>query len=249
MRKTIFFNCFLFLFFLMALSGCKKVLDYVKGHPNGVADRCRVEQLILLPNDYFGQDTVKFIYDDLGNPTNIVYPRWYGGNVAFRYDKAHRLRSYQRSTNSVGADLWHKYNYVNSTRIIDTIFKNAHGDLTAERPDSYAGIEVRKCELDAYGRIIRVSLADGTVLYTFEYDNRGNRIIPGTGMTSAAYTDKINIHQTNKVWMLIDYNYSVNQLGWEVAKFNKNDLPEVFNDNIALFDAIYRKCVVSYSCK
>ena len=68
-------------------------------------------------------------------------------------------------------------------------------------------------------------------------------------MTSAAYTDKINIHQTNKVWMLIDYNYSVNQLGWEVAKFNKNDLPEIFNDNIAVFDAIYRKCVVVYSCK
>lgn len=222
----------------------------MKNHHNGVADKCSVDQLILFPNEYFGQDTIKFVYNASGNPTNILFPRGYGGNYAFRYDNVQRLRSFQRNTRGEnGADYWHKYIYVNSTKIIDSIFKNANGDLTKDRPESYGAIEIRICELDAYGRIIKVSLDDGTVLYTFEYDNRGNRIIPGRGMTSADYTNKINIHQTNKVWMLIDYDYSINQLGWEVEKFNKYNLPEIFNEPISVFNSIFRKCAVTYNCK
>ena len=45
MRKTIFFNCFLVLFFLITFSGCKKVLDYVKNHHDGTADNCKIEKV------------------------------------------------------------------------------------------------------------------------------------------------------------------------------------------------------------
>ena len=45
---------------LLSLAGCKKVLDYVKQHPNGVADDCKITQLT---DDWYNDDVQDIVYD------------------------------------------------------------------------------------------------------------------------------------------------------------------------------------------
>lgn len=235
---------------LLSLSSCKKIWDEIKHHPNGAADNCRVEKFMTNPFGY-SWDTAKIAYNNYGDPVSITYPGFYNTDQAFRYDKSRRLIAYQRGVQAIenGTSKWHKYDYSKPNKIIDTIFSQAHGDLTKSRPESYASFEVRVYELDAYGRIIK-DIGDGgpyslgTFIYT--YDNKGNRL--QTGITSTDYSDKINIRQTHKVWMLLDHDYSMNQLKWEGTKFNSNKLPVEF-DQVAVFNAGFSNLKVVYSCK
>jgi hypothetical protein len=238
---------------LLGLSGCKKVLDYVKQHPNGVADNCRITQIAgsWNINGVFVYDSSTFVYNNYGDlvrinrETNDIHR----ADQGFVYDKHHRIIAfvddiYPLHTSNSGL-LWHTYTYIGNSKIIDSFFVYAGGDYTVSfRPTGYNSIRVFTLTLDGWGRVIKETDVDYGTEIIYNYDANGNLIIPGT-----SYSNKTNIRQTNKIFALIDRNYSVNQPLGDAAQYNNNDLPVKFNIELKMGDHHYSKAVVTYSCK
>ncbi|HRP57482.1 hypothetical protein [Agriterribacter sp.] len=229
---------------LLSLASCKKVWDYVKDHPNGYADNCKVDKIYfteyfldpISTSDYIPfKDTANFTYNAKGQLISIDYasdahhlnidPNPIIG-FAFAYDSQGRLLGFfERGKISyngyyVGA-FAHKYTYVNNNLIIDSTFKNY---ITASQSGdnleiSYGDINgVDSIFLDSWGRIVR----HGST--TYNYDASGNRIIPGV-----RYTSKKSMLQTDKTLMFITRDYSINTPAGIATQFNSNQLPVKFN--------------------
>ncbi len=245
---------------LLNLSGCKKVLDYVKHHPGGIADNCKITQLTDFwyygDGDHIVYDTSDFVYNNYGDllrinrrsQTNFDFiPPYF--DQAFVYDNKHRVIAFidgilsHDHTSNVGFT-WHTYTYVGNSTIIDSVFDYPDGDYTVSfRPTSYNSVKVSTLTLDGWGRVVK----DSYLGETYKYDTNGNLINPGV-----SYSNKTNIRQTNKAWMLIDRNYSINQPLGEAAQFNNNNLPVKFNSNFGLYVGGYNygsSAIVTYSCK
>ena len=266
MRKTIFFNCFLFLFFLITFSGCKKALDYVKNHHDGTADDCKIEKIAFKWFDIGNggatiQDTANISYNAHGDPVTVLYSS--GGkttavwnNKGFKYDNQHRLVAYMEDAlpDFQYADYWHKYVYIGDNIVVDTTFVYANGDFfNQDRPIFIPGsieptIWVTKYSLDSYGRIIKSEGDYSNDTYT--YNAAGNLVLPGV-----TYTDKTNIKQTHKTWMFITSDYSVNAPAGQATQYNSNKLPVKAKDidifTIGYWDAASmgsREVSVDYMC-
>ncbi len=253
---------------LLALSSCKKVWDYIKDHPDGTADNCKVDKVAFKwfdiindgPNIY---DTAKISYNSNGDPVTVLYAS--GGkttavwkNKAFKYDSQHRLTGYLEDahTSFTYGDFWHRYVYLNANTVIDSTFIMVNGDFfTRDRPIYILGetefaTEVYKYTLDNYGRIIQAE-APGNQITTYTYNSSGNLVLPGV-----TYTDKTNIKQTHKTWMFIAKDYSVNAPSGQAAQYNSNKLPVKAKD-IDIFTIGYwneatmgsRDVRIEYICK
>jgi len=81
------------------------------------------------------------------------------------------------------------------------------------------------------------------------YDAKGNA-------EGSTYDNKINYHQTNKVWMFIDDQYSVNN-PFHIDEYDVHGLPVKFNFNLGsnssawhpiLFGLEYPDVVIEYGC-
>jgi len=244
---------------LLGLSGCKKVLDYVKQHPNGVADNCKITQIADFW--YYGDfehivyDTSDFVYNNYGDLSRInrrsqtnfgFIPTYF--DQAFVYDNKHRVIAFVDAILSHKHDLnfgflWHTYTYVGNSKIIDSLFDYPGGDYTVSfRPTSYIGLTVSTLTLDSWGRVVK----DSYLNKTYNYDANGNLIKPGV-----SYSNKTNIRQTNKAWMLIDRDYSINQPEGDAVQYNNNNLPVKFNttSRVNFGGYSYFHAVVDYSCK
>lgn len=223
--------------FLLTLSGCKKVIDYVKNHQGGVADNCEIDRVAFKwfdvnnggPTIY---DTANISYNPDGDPISVLYSS--GGkttavynNKAFKYDNQHRLVAYMEdaSPDFQYADYWHIYEYVSNNVVVDTAFVYANGDFfNQDRPiiipgSIEPGKEVTTYTLDSYGRIIK---SEGTFSspVTYTYNAAGNLVLPGV-----TYTGKTNIKQTHKTWMFITRDYSMNAPAGQATQYNSNKLP------------------------
>jgi hypothetical protein len=78
----------------------------------------------------------------------------------------------------------------------------------------------------------------------YQYDNKGNLI---NGLT---YDDKINIRRTNKIWMFLKRDYSVNN-AFVATKYNSFGLPETYHtgyNDLALNFVLPGTNQVEYSC-
>lgn len=235
---------------LLSISGCKKVWDQIKQHPGGAADNCNVKQIAFTGLDFGGEffpDTATFKYNSYGDPIEVHFRSSqfvYRYDKVFKYDNQRRLLVYRNNAITepgfTYADFWHKYTYINATKIIDSIFLYASGDLNlSDRPGEFNSTRVSILTLDSWGRVVN----DGAT--TYSYDAQGNLVKPGT-----TYTNKTNIRQTNKVWMFIDRDYSINQPEGEAVQFNTNKLPVKFgesNYDIFEFHGFFRG-VVTYKC-
>lgn len=253
---------------LIFVSGCKKVLDYIVARPGGIAKDCRIER--ITSNFSFEcddpvelLDTAWFSYNRYGNPVSIKYavsPQIsacfvYPPDQAFKYDHKNRLVVYLQGAvpsadEPSGALLWHKYTYVNTNLIIDSAFEYAQGDLkTSNRPTFFeeAGTTVTTFELDQFGRVIKEVGGPHNVNITYTYDGHGNLVKPGV-----TYTGKINMRQTNGVWMFLDRDYSVNSPVGAASAYNASGLPVKLNETpyfIYWFSGGFSDMVVSYHCK
>lgn len=260
---------------LTAFSGCKKVWDYVKHHPGGTVSGCRVERItysfieVAFPaGDYktFG-DTLNIAYNAAGNPVSMKYTSsrypeidsidGFSADHIFKYDSQNRLLLFLEyvSDNQLGCINWHRYNYVNNNLVVDSIFGYGFGNYQVrDRPDG--GISpywVIEYTLDDYGRIIKAREINWgypmMVEKLFTYDASGNLVKPGV-----TYTGKTNIKQTNKVWMFLAKDFSVNAPAGEALFYNSNNLPTLFSKGVPFFaepfltpyDALAR---VYYKCK
>lgn len=238
---------------LFSTSSCKKVWDEIKQHPNGAADNCRITQIAdtWFTEDEQVYDTARFVYNNHGDPVRVIRTSnlsYYLADQAFVYDNQHRLIAFVDDI--PGHDInvgtrWHTYTYIGNAKILDTTFIYSSGDYTVNyRPTAYSYIRVSMLMLDNMGRVIKETNNDGDFIFT--YDGSGNLIKPGV-----TYTNKKNIRQTNKTWMLIDRNYSINQPNGDAVQYNSNKLPVKFNDNyrVQLGQFDYFRGIVTYDCK
>jgi hypothetical protein len=235
---------------LINFSSCRKIWDYVKHGPgNATTTNCRVDQVSFWRIDegtnLVFYDTAKVKYNIWGDPVSVKYTSggvdrsvWH--NMAFKYDNRRRLIAYMERASPAfdTASLWHTYYYTNDYTITDTIYLNAHGDFFGqEKPDIIPAGEnqtivwVEKYKLDIYGRIIKWEFAENSVTYTYNSD--GNLVAPWI----TAYTDKISIKQTNKTWMFIAKDYSVNMEATlnGPTVFNSQKLPVGGGNDVDIF--------------
>ncbi|MFT3704526.1 MAG: hypothetical protein QM802_19315 [Agriterribacter sp.] len=253
---------------LLTLSSCKKIWDEIKHHPDGAADNCKVDKVSfkwydLEDNGRTVYDTAAISYNSSGDPITILYAS--GGktaseynNKAFKYDNQHRLVAYLEAAipSFVYGTFWHRYTYIGTNTIVDTLFIYANGDFfSRDRPIYVPGetefhTEVYKYTLDSYGRIIKAE-SPGNVITSYTYNSSGNLVLPGV-----TYTDKTNIKQTHKTWMLITKDYSLNAPTGQATQYNTNKLPVKANDidffPIGYWDAASlgsRDVRISYICK
>lgn len=247
-------NYFLLLIAVVAvnISGCKKIIDYLGDDPGGVAGNCRIERITnadslvvvsdpSLPKQFF-ENTTFFNYDARGNLTHIhallndVGEEYrydpFGFDSYFKYDSENRLVLYLEAVDTSWADpnlltvlRWHKYTYVDSHTIIDTIGTYVSSHLNDNNvPDSGFSPEttsVERIKLDFWGRIIQVDYISSSSPSSdfYSYNAAGN--LDGAG----TYTNKLSILQTSKTLMFIRRNYSVNTLAGHATTFNSNKLP------------------------
>lgn len=244
---------------LLAFTGCRKLCNDFVQHPELPPASCRIERISFdVPMGHGEIESVQsvFSYNEYNNPVLILLDISDSPepvDKAFRYDTENRLKVYLRyfRYGGRGTIFWHKYVYVNSMKVVDSVFVYASGDyLTNDRPDEYARVEVRELTLDIRGRVIKeISRieTDSPVEKTFHYDLNGNLIKPGVN-----YSNKPNIRQTNKIWQFIDRDYSVNQPLGEVESFTIHNLPYTFRDLVLsqsnVLD-ITPGAVVTYNCE
>jgi hypothetical protein len=204
---------------------------------------CRIKSINDVPVLYNrNNDPVSFIHDGqayTGNP-----------NIVFKYDNRNRLLEYAAlfSNNSYG--FVHRYTYNQQRIVADTEY--VFGSYGV--PDSYAFKNIYYPVYDNLGRVAQ----DSVVNYT-SYGTIATRIQPyvytadGNRYNSITYDNKLNPHRTNKIWMFIDRDYSINNPVPAVT-YNGSGLPltydskNVFNFHLMSFD--YRGATtVTYECK
>ena len=215
MKKLLVIFCYAVLsIMVLYLAGCKKLLDYIRQHPEGTAIvPCAINDI-----EYEGPfqpfvDTVNFSYDRFGNPVSAVRKHVSTGspNVLFRYDDFYRLNNlicHYGSDISGGVEGWIKYFYDAGDRVLwDSVY--SFPVIVNGQPTVGEGVSawVDTYEYDAKGRIIKTTkIAPGHVPVdtSYAYDTNGNLV---TGYT---YDDSVNLHRTNKIWQFLDRDYSLN---------------------------------------
>jgi hypothetical protein len=192
---------------VLFISSCKKNLPFYSHNCdvpfNITSFRYRAQ--------YTGWDTVTISYDQWNNPVRATRPNPSTGapNFLFRYDAAHRLTDwigpYRDGFPNGGAEFWHRYYYDGRNNIvIDSEYSLV--SLVNGQISRYAEGKVAHLSYDDKGRVVQETGLYGvpTNTTTYSYDSAGNLDQGGP------YDDKVNFRRTNKVWMFIDRQYSVN---------------------------------------
>lgn len=179
-------------------------------------------------------DTLTFTYNTSSNPVSMTHQMNIGENILFKYDKWDRLTEYINIfPGGTAGDYWHKYTYdkVNTDRIIaDTAFRDfisSNGQLTL-----YNDIDLTVFKYDALGRISQTTeyVLGDTIVRLYNYDTRGNLQRPGS-----LYDNNPNIHLTNKIWMFLDRDYSVNNpVDNESYTYNGNGFPITISNSASV---------------
>jgi len=201
------------------LPGCKKIT-----HP-GVAC-CNITRFAYAGSPLgVGRqvnDTMWFTYSSSGNPVSGIraFPSTGYPNFFFRYDHFNKftdLIGAYGHTALDGVESWTKYFYDGRGRIVRDSFYT-FPEIVNGRPTLgvHSGFINTTYEYDSEDRIIKV-IGDHRNT-TFSYNEQGNLI-------GRVYDDKINIHRTNKIWMFIDRDYSVNNPATATYTYNAVGLP------------------------
>lgn len=210
----------------LLLAGCEKAHDYIKINPGAEMNLCTIRSISYM-GIFSEMDSLVFTYNANGNPVSITRREVRSGfpNYAFRYDKKGRLTDFYgpyASPNS--AEFWHKYFYDNKGRIVtDSIYTLC--DFDEHGITNYFQASRRLLYYDIQNRIVLDSLDPPIIYYPsvnhYAYDAKGNR-------TDRAYDQKVHFRRTNKIWMFIDRDYSVNN-PFVAETYNWYGLPTAFD--------------------
>jgi len=238
---------------LTLLASCNKLLDYLKDHPDGTTDLCRIQKMRYY---VFNDSTdIDFTYNAWGDPVSAIRQKSIGTpDALFRYDAQHRLTDYIEAYKNGSFESWHRYVYDNNNRIIrDTTY--IFGAITDEppQPDEVFDIAIVYYDYDNMNRITHTRQqwysfpdpADALNLY-YQYDANGNLMLSG----GAVYDNRVSVPRASRIWMFIDRDYSVNNAF--ASQYNDNGLPtrvsmEVPSSNLAGFYS--GKGLITYKCK
>jgi hypothetical protein len=272
----------LFLVFATFLTGCQKLIDYIhKGNGNSVSDICQVQT--VSSTGQYGSSNYVFNYNKRNDLESIITTPLSTGNpnTFFIYDKKQRcsqvISSFTSTPTTPGGSVWgwHKFDYNKADQIIrDTAYAFTEiGPDGVVMPSTHY-MTVSSIQYDAYNRVVAsidsvwyFGSFTNTYYYAYKYDERGNLVYQARQLRIAAnpmqtandtfrlapYDDKISIRQTNKMWMFIDRNYSVNN-SFSGATYNSFGLPVYFDAQqylqglITLLPFIYGNVTVQYQC-
>lgn len=221
-----------FTLMLISLISCRKLADLLHKDPLMVKKGCNITKLIHDDEQLGVIRTHLFSYNAQGNPVSVINDNAYEGapQLYFRYNDQHQLSDYIAldEENSSLCVFWYRYVYNAAQRVIrDTQW--VFGTFADEPDYNSMFIHVRTYSYDAYGRISSKTrtqihpVVEAPVVTTYTYDASGNLIVSG-----AVYDNRLNFRRTNKVWMFIDANYSLNNSPGAVS-YSVNDLPLQFN--------------------
>ena len=247
---------------MVMLSACQKNDVYLDSdNTNGKAlgkdikssesiKQCSIVQIIYPVADGTN-DVLQFSYNSAGNPVTITrsrgartgYP-----NYIFKYDQKKRLTDFIGGYNdgSTNAEFWHKYFYDNhdnvvldSTYIFPSIANGYPENAFERRATSYT--------YDDNGRIIKestVSANNAPVEHTYTYDGNGNKV-------GDTYDGNTNINRTNKIWMFLNKDYSMNN-PFDADAYNASGLPSSISltseNAFGFLGNAYTKAQIVYSC-
>ena len=233
----------------IVIMGCKKVYDYVDIHTDADIKICPIQQFIFSTPYSNYIDTLSFKYNIWGNPLSVTRPdpRTGAPNYEFRYDKNGRLTNFIGVySNKITTEFWHRYFYDGLGRIVTDsvyIFANIVNGELSNPYDSY----VLLLNYDIKNRISKETrIWDGnTDIANYSYDANGNKF-------GSIYDQKTSFRRTNKIWMFLDRDYSLNN-AFQAITYNSFGLPTkigpsqnisngVFLDNYFIVTTIQYLC-------
>lgn len=235
---------------LCSLSGCHLVdfPDFMN-HPDKYAKLCPIKRITYYTDYNWDTIVTDFRYNKFGNPVHIRFDNTATGRPAFAflYDKKQRITDYLGVYGDVAMTdgtpekltgftyhFWHRYVYENNRVVRDTM--RGMDSYPHETPQYTWIITYR---YDARDLVIQKDWINDYIHITqkqlYTYDARGNLLreqfysngVLGYETNYSNYTDKPNIRATNKVWMFIDDNYSVNAPAVAV-RYNRYGLPLIY---------------------
>lgn len=239
-----------FLIFIQLFS-CKKIADTIFKNPLAVIDGCNIKKIIQYDTPLSDPRTLTFSYNAHGQPVSVLndQPGTAAPQIYFRYDAKKRLTDYLGIHDNGTAEFWYKYYYDHYNRVIrDTqwVF-GAFGPMPD--PSSYF-IRVTTYTYDPFGRIASKTSHEiqpeitTPATSTYNYNGAGNLI------TGGAYDDKLSFRRTNKVWMFIEENYSLNNNPDNALSYNSKGLPLAFDSptDFPFLGYAMRQSTIEYFC-
>ncbi|MEO5593193.1 MAG: hypothetical protein ABIR15_12960 [Chitinophagaceae bacterium] len=252
MKKQTALFCYLLLFLclLQFISCIKPPSNFNPADGNNVYTGCRIKQTVSLFTSADGSlATRKFTYNSKGDPVTVISDRTSTGsaNLEFKYDSKGRLVEYNAGYPNGSYDFKHRYGYSQNRITTDTTtggFNPFGFPITTI---------ITWITYDNLNRIVKdssvVQNSSFSYVTEYSYDVEGNKVIKGV-----VYDDKLNAHRTNKVWMFIDRDYSVNNPAGANA-YNSVGLPLYYPANAAaLLHLGYfyygeGPVIITYDCK
>lgn len=234
---------------LAFLVGCGKK-DSVFGWSS--TNKCQIEKIVHTPCCGLSE-AMMFAYNKMGDPVSITQlPTTNTGtpNYLFKYDKKNRLTELYGLYEGGNSGLfYHKYFYANpgnSKIVLDSVY--FFPVLKNNVMVSYYSAVASHLFYDKWDRIVKDSTVSSStfVVNNFVYDIDGN-------LAGRTYDNKLNPHQTNKIWMFLDRDYSANN-PFTADSYNKEGLPTSINfsnesGNYLKLIGLMHKATISYDCK
>lgn len=221
----------------------------LENQPLAEIKECSIIQIIYAVGT--GKDVLQFSYNSLGDPVSIT--RTLGAhtgrpNYIFKYDEKKRLTDFIGIYNNNTAEFWHRYFYDSRGNIIlDSAYifpqtKNGFPENAFSRQLTYYTYDNKQ-------RIIKDSTVFSSsispIVKIHAYNSDENRI-------GEIYDDKININRTNKIWMFLNREYSVNN-PYNANGYNPTGLPTNINlpsneNSLSFLGNAYYKAEIVYEC-
>lgn len=233
----------------LLLFSCNKSLEEYHSRPGIDLKFCNIKTWI---HPHLGESRTNiFAYNSLGNPVSVTSDITGTGSGFhyFRYDDRNRLSEHEHEYVAT-----YYYHYTgNSNR--------PYGDT---RIDAYGREYAETFTWDEKGRIINVYAEfvyspfeeeenpDENIEYVYEGNNLVRYIWNGHPSADVEYTSKPGVFATNKIWMLVNRNYSRNATTG-AATFNNKGLPLTYAPQpgfqFSFLDMGFEEAQVSYLCK
>jgi len=263
----------LFCLSLFFFASCQKIHfdDFL--NPDNTPKLCLVKQIISYADPEFFLDTLtrEFKYNKWGDPVSIeLIPAQPSiPDFFFLYDNQHRLTDFVSAYKNEHFEQWHHYAYERNRIVRDTV--RVFGTIVNGQPvedEKYSPYTtIHHFEYDLHNRIVKETFPFSifppqlTMIITYSYDQAGNlsrvtTYVPEFNNTNeinySSYDNKLNIHRTNKVWMLIDRDYSVNNR-IRAENYNQFGLPLKFRSPGNTYPFVYGHNIsesdIKYECK
>jgi hypothetical protein len=225
--------------------------DFDPRDGNNVYNGCRVKQTINQQTVESAVITHNFVYNSSNNPESVSSDGvgTANPNLIFKYDGKGRLIEYSGIYPNGLFEFVHKYGYSHNRIVTDTQYVFG----TYATLSGYFSKRYKYLSYDYLNRIVQdsevyVFPAPSVNVINFSYDATGNLV------NGKVYDTKLNPHRTNKIWMFIDRDYSVNN---PVAAntYNSVGLPLTYTPAGPVFDLTfayfyyYGSTQIIYNCK